>query len=125
MDHFTSTEKNLSPIKITTTDTVTASLNISLGKCSYDTSFATSFQNVKYPNIITPNGDGKNDNYRMEGIENGEWKLSITNRWGKEVFESEDYQNDFGGNKLKEGTYYYLITSPDKSYCKGWLQIVK
>ena len=125
IDNTTFTDQTPPIVTVNKTDSIKISLNISLGECTYDTSFATVFQHIKYPNIITPNGDGKNDTYKIEGIENGTWGLTITNRWGKEVFKSEDYQNDFGDDKLREGTYYYLITSPDESYCKGWLQIVK
>ena len=80
---------------------------------------------VKIPNIITPNGDGVNDFFEIKG-ENGEpqalasWKTSrvvrIFNRWGRLVFESDNYSNDdawFGtdpsGKKLADGVYFYTI----------------
>lgn len=67
--------------------------------------------NIKVPNVITPNGDGKNDVFKVEGIElYKENTLSIFNRWGNEVFRSAGgYKNDWSGNGLSEGTYYYVL----------------
>lgn len=69
---------------------------------------------------FSPNGDGLNDFFTIEDLDaypNSE--LWIYNRWGAEVFHSDDYQNDWdgrsqsklnvGGDELPEGTYYYLL----------------
>lgn len=65
---------------------------------------------VKIPNVITPNGDGKNDVLKIEGIElHPENNLSIFNRWGNEVYRSKGYKNDWDGRGLSEGTYYYVF----------------
>lgn len=69
---------------------------------------------------ISPNGDGLNDVFEIGGIEAyPKTEVWIYNRWGTEVFHSEDYQNNWdgtsqsslnvGGNELPEGTYYYVI----------------
>lgn len=67
--------------------------------------------NIKVPNVITPNGDGKNDVFKIEGIElYKENTLSIFNRWGNEVFRSAGgYKNNWNGDGLSEGTYYYVL----------------
>ncbi|MDQ1087594.1 gliding motility-associated C-terminal domain-containing protein [Siphonobacter sp. SORGH_AS_1065] len=72
------------------------------------------------PNVITPNGDGKNDRFVIgtNGL-----KLDVYNRWGKAVFQQVSYQNDWSPS-LAAGTYYYLITFPDGKQCKSWVQIV-
>src|SRR5690554_6108649 len=70
--------------------------------------------------VITPNGDGLNDYLVIEQL--GAYpntSIWIYNRWGAEVYHSDDYQNDWdgrsesrfnvGGDKLPESTYYYLI----------------
>ncbi len=43
--------------------------------------------------------------------------LSIYNRWGHRVYHSEDYKNDWTGEGLNEGTYYYVlqVTYPDNT----------
>src|SRR5690554_78358 len=69
---------------------------------------------------ISPNGDGLNDVFEIGGIEAyPKTEVWIYNRWGAEVYHSEDYKNDWdgssqsslnvGGNELPEGTYYYVI----------------
>ena len=68
-----------------------------------------------FPNIITPNGDSKNDNFEVTGLDKGAYpnnKLLIFNRWGKMVYEKENYQLDterFDGKGLAEGTYFYIL----------------
>jgi len=39
--------------------------------------------------------------------------LQIFNRWGKKVYESSDYQNDWNGENYHDGVYYYVLTFVD------------
>ncbi|MEY4905203.1 MAG: hypothetical protein RLZZ292_3018, partial [Bacteroidota bacterium] len=74
---------------------------------------------VKLPNVITPNGDGKNDVLYIDLIEFNPEKydkaeLLVYNRWGEIVYQSKPYKNDWAGtNKsnqpLPQGTYYYIL----------------
>ncbi|RZK56425.1 MAG: DUF11 domain-containing protein, partial [Pedobacter sp.] len=83
------------------------------------------------PNVITPNGDGKNDTFTIDGLElYPENFLTIFNRWGNEVYHSNGgYKNDWGGNGLKEGTYYYLLkvkdTSGNWTVSKGYITLLR
>ncbi len=78
------------------------------------------------PNIITPNGDGINESFFVRGLENsGEWKLQTYNRWGNLIFEDGYYHNQWQAPGTSDGTYYYLLSAPDGSACKGWVQIVR
>lgn len=64
------------------------------------------------PNIITPNGDGYNDKFVIENLLVGGYetkKIRIYNRWGGLVYKSDDYQNDWDGGDLSEGTYYFTL----------------
>ncbi|MCK5079099.1 MAG: gliding motility-associated C-terminal domain-containing protein, partial [Bacteroidales bacterium] len=36
-------------------------------------------------------------------------ELVIFNRWGKKVFEATDYNNDWDGDNLPQGTYFYVL----------------
>ncbi|RYF25450.1 MAG: T9SS type B sorting domain-containing protein [Flavobacteriales bacterium] len=87
--------------------------------------------NIKIPNVITPNGDGKNDVLKVEGIElYKENTLSIFNRWGNEVFRSSGgYKNDWSGEGLSEGTYYYVLKLVSKegadSSATGWITLIR
>lgn len=86
---------------------------------------------VVVPNVITPNGDGKNDVFIIDGLElHPNHTLSIFNRWGNEVYRSNGpYKNDWNGNGLNEGTYYYLLKIKAKdgneSSTTGWITLIK
>jgi gliding motility-associated-like protein len=66
-------------------------------------------------NVITPNNDPFNEYFIVEGIENyPKSKLTIFNRWGKQVFTSSAYGNDWNGKdengrQLSTGVYYYVL----------------
>ncbi|AHM60018.1 PKD domain-containing protein [Flammeovirgaceae bacterium 311] len=63
----------------------------------------------KIPNIIIPNGDSWNEFFEIRELQEAV-SLQIYNRWGKLVYTSADYQNDWQGRDLLQGTYYYKIT---------------
>lgn len=81
------------------------------------------------PTFITPNGDFTNDFFEIQGIEeNGSVKFLVFNRWGKEVFSSPDYKNNWEGNdkngtKLPDGTYYYIVEFANKKIIKNYVLI--
>ena len=69
---------------------------------------------LTFPNVITPNGDDKNDKFYIKGLQAGAYPentLIIYNRWGKKVYEKSNYQNDFDGEGLPNGVYYYVFTA--------------
>ena len=62
------------------------------------------------PNTFTPNSDGVNDTWIIEGIDN--WpnaQVSVYSRWGQRVYQSVNYNNDWDGEGLPAATYYYVI----------------
>jgi gliding motility-associated-like protein len=73
------------------------------------------FEGIHIPTAFSPNGDGVNDSYVIRGLGGFPGtKLRIFNRWGNEVWASENYQNDWRGENalsqpLVEDTYYALI----------------
>jgi len=70
---------------------------------------------IVFPNAFTPNGDGRNDFFKILNAFNlKEYALSIYNRWGQLVFSTSDFRMGWDG-KLKDqpqdpGTFVY--------YCK-------
>ena len=95
---------------------------------------------LKIPSVFTPNGDGINDTFvismatgndtpgndpninRNRYSADSEIPLSayykstdlmVMNRWGRIVYHSTDYQNDWDGGGLSDGTYFYVLK------CKG------
>jgi len=62
------------------------------------------------PNIITPNGDGHNDYFVIENIERLESaNLRIYNRWGRLIYSSDNYKNDWDGGDSPDGVYFWHI----------------
>jgi gliding motility-associated-like protein/uncharacterized repeat protein (TIGR01451 family) len=78
------------------------------------------------PNVFTPNNDGKNDVFKISGLESFPGsQLIVINRWGNEVYKSEDYLNNWDGSGLAEGTYYYILNRRERNggftTFKGWV----
>lgn len=68
---------------------------------------------IVIPNVFTPNGDGINDFFQVKGIELvPDCQMVIFNRWGKKVFESNNYKNDWDGEDYADGVYYFIFTLP-------------
>ncbi len=79
--------------------------------------------NISIPNIFTPNGDGVNDVFFIRNLP-GEAALVVTNRWGKEVFRSGSYQNDWNGGDVADGVYFYRLELPGEAVT-GWVEILR
>lgn len=77
------------------------------------------------PNVITPNGDAFNEFFELDEKLKGS-TLLIINRWGKEVYYSDSYLDNWNGSDLASGTYYYLIRNACfKETLKGFLAIIR
>lgn len=78
---------------------------------------------VKYylPNAFTPNGDGQNDFFLGKGLFEGirAFEMKIFNRWGEEVFESNDPSIGWDGTYRQSndlappGVYAYVVNYTD------------
>jgi gliding motility-associated-like protein len=67
--------------------------------------------NLDIPNVFTPNGDGVNDAWVIEGILGTRNTVRVFNRWGQIVFEATDYRNTWRAAGLPDGTYFYEVVS--------------
>jgi gliding motility-associated-like protein len=82
---------------------------------------------LKVHNVVTPNGDTYNDTWIIDNIEAyPDAEVAVFNRYGMEVFNKTGYLNDWNGDDLPDGAYYYVITikSNDKVY-KGALSLLR
>lgn len=77
------------------------------------------------PNVITPNGDTDNEFFQIDSSLLGEVSLKVLNRWGRVVYQSSSYQNDWNGAGLSDGVYYILLTGPCIKTYKDWIQIIR
>lgn len=76
------------------------------------------------PNVITPNGDLKNEQWILGDYFLGS-DVTIVNRNGTVVFKSGNYQNQFDGFDLASGVYYYVINNDcTDAPVKGHLSIL-
>jgi gliding motility-associated-like protein len=87
---------------------------------------------IQIPTGFTPNEDGINEAWVLEGIEDyPNAEVKIYNRWGGEMFTTKNYQNNpFTGKKdnstLPMGTYYYVIkTGDDVPTLTGYVTLVR
>ncbi|XOV94528.1 MAG: gliding motility-associated C-terminal domain-containing protein [Bacteroidota bacterium] len=91
---------------------------------------------IKVLNLISPNGDGKNEFLFIENIEAyPECLVVIYDRWGTKVFEQRGYDNRekvFRGknnvankNDLTEGTFYFVIRSEGVKLSSGFLELMR
>lgn len=71
-------------------------------------------------NAFSPNDDGINDTWSIDGIEKFEkCEVKVYDRWGQNMFKSVGYTRPWDGTnngaKLPMGTYYYVVelNSPD------------
>jgi gliding motility-associated-like protein len=78
------------------------------------------------PNVISPNGDGMNDYFK---IPFKQYNLTILNRWGQTVYSGNEASTLFdgtaiNGETLPDGTYYYIILHPNGEE-KGALTLIR
>lgn len=77
------------------------------------------------PNVITPNGDNKNEKFRI--IYNGDnsaYQLIIFNRWGDKIFATSDITNHWMATDNAAGIYYYALNINGQKM-KGWVHVIK
>jgi gliding motility-associated-like protein len=85
---------------------------------------------VVVPSGFTPNGDGINDLLVITALSNYTTvKLTIFNRYGNEVYQNDQYQNDWNGTnskngmELPDGTYFYVLELDGGENLNGYIHI--
>ncbi len=78
---------------------------------------------VYIPNAFTPNGDGINDVFRVVGEDLLDFSLIIWNRWGEEVFATNDpdaiWNGSFQGNDYFVPNGVYVWRAQYRSECSA------
>jgi gliding motility-associated-like protein len=114
-------------------------LVVTLKGCEKEGSVTVPTEVLEY-NLLTMNGDGKNDNFKVDCITRfPNNNVKIFNRSGVLVYEADGYNNNDvvfegigkngvypAGNELPVGTYFYIVDKRDGSKPKtGYLELVK
>jgi gliding motility-associated-like protein len=93
---------------------------------------ATTKDSCNVPNIITPNDDGLNDEFKIPCLteDNVESELLVFNEWGDRVYYAKPYRNNWKGtykdHNLPDGTYYYLFRRNLRvDFDKGYVSIFR
>jgi len=84
---------------------------------------------VMISRAVTPTASiGENDTFTIEGVDDCgfTFELQIFNRWGAKIYESNNYQNDWGGEVsdgaigssglVPTGTYYYVLNISNSGF---------
>ncbi|MCT4665046.1 MAG: gliding motility-associated C-terminal domain-containing protein [Flavobacteriales bacterium] len=88
-----------------------------------------------FPNAFTPNGDGQNEFFKPvpNKVSNDDYKFHIFDRWGKEVFSTQNLDEGWSGlnkdGEIESGTYIYKVYFTDvygvKKEKQGYIQLIK
>lgn len=71
------------------------------------------------PSAFTPNGDGLNDTFGIQGESISGFHIQIFNRWGQMVYESQDatmaWDGSYKGLAAPQGAYVYKLAASNVS----------
>jgi gliding motility-associated-like protein len=123
---FTWQDKSQSPtFQATDFGTYSVEMKNDCGSSTASVTFSKYQQPINFvPNVITPNGDDYNQFFKLDEALSGNVSLLVLNRWGKEVYKSSSYKNNWDGGGLGTGVYYYVISGPCIKEVKDWVMIV-
>ncbi|MDX1627954.1 MAG: gliding motility-associated C-terminal domain-containing protein, partial [Fulvivirga sp.] len=119
----TTTETNFSEVDNSNNQVifyrVTATPNDNLNISSSNTVRLIKPNNIYFPNAFTPDGNGTNDTFAVNGRFIVSYELKIFNRWGEMVFFSTSMENGWNGvlnsQALEEGTYVFTVSMTDEA----------
>ena len=88
---------------------------------------------VVVPNVFSPNGDGQNDLFNIDGVGIKTVAIKIYNRWGQSVFETTQFNEGWNGrtnsgDEVPDGTYFYIVdveTTTDTETHTGSLTLIR
>lgn len=98
--------------------TITAFVDFNCGKDTLETTLDilqcqtdTTQCKIVLPDVFTPNEDGLNDSFRLlkENCPFISFNIRLFNRWGQEVFQSNDPNFSWKGDKEQQGQFIYVL----------------
>ena len=112
--------------ELTVTQSGTYTLSVSNQCESVEDSVKVLFidiHSVMIPNVITPNGDTRNDSFMLPEELAGS-SITIFNRWGSKVFQAVEYQNNWTAEGLAPGVYFYQVEGSCATF-KGIVHVLE
>jgi gliding motility-associated-like protein len=109
----------------------TLTVTDSRGCVSSDTVLVKVSPLIGIPNTFTPNGDGVNDYWDINGlIAYTSAVVDIYDRYGQQVFHSIGYakpwDGTYAGKQVPIGVYYYVIhTNFEGQLLSGWVTVIR
>lgn len=114
------------------TYTVTLTVTDASGLCSATATVVIHVlenSSIIVPNVFTPNGDGKNDVFKITTVGIKDLQCDIFNRWGTKMASITSPSGYWDGSNASDGAYFYILncTGYDgKEYKQqGYLQLFK
>jgi gliding motility-associated-like protein len=86
------------------------------------------------PNVFTPNGDGSNDVFTVDGTNLESVEAEIFNRWGQKMYEWKHVKGYWDGRtqsgiEAPDGTYFYIISAKgidgEEYFKKGGFSLIR
>jgi gliding motility-associated-like protein len=121
---FTGNQERTYLTSLTIQDTVGSVVDAN--RCTPGETVPITLYAANIPNTLTPNNDGDNDKLVFYGTSRS-IDLVVYNRWGKQMYAKQNYDNSWAGEGLPAGVYYYTMTDnvlPKNSVTK-WFYVVK
>lgn len=110
----TTNDVNLSPIQVFYNDnSYTVNLTVTLDGCeigyALDVSAFYDSEIQTVPNIVTIDGNGENDNFRILSKSLSKLDIQIFDRWGKNVGQIVKPDGTWNPREFGTGTYYFVL----------------
>jgi len=89
-------------------------------------SVVVAYRSLFVPNVFTPNLDGVNETFQIEGASDLTCYLQIFDRRGILIFEDLEYDNNWNGEGQATGVYYYEVRFKEiDKHLNGWVSVVR
>lgn len=81
---------------------------------------------INIPNIVSPNGDGINDCWIIKDLHQfRQVHVQIFTANGRRVFSSERYHDEFCGDDMPDGNYFYVLVVSDINYSRRGVVVIR